>query len=78
MIKTKGGVQVKIVSGSKKSITGRHPFTVEAIIPAEILLKNMAIGGKIESLGKRFKLTKSELVYDNEQELWDSLGLVKE
>ena len=79
MITTKAGVQVRIVKGSKKSITGnQHPFTLEFVTTAEDILKNAAIGGKFNSFGKRFKLLKSELIYDNEQELWDGLGLVKE
>lgn len=77
MITTKAGYQVKIVSGSKKSITGKHPFVCEYVTSPEQMLKDLQIGRNIVAMGKRINLTRTELVYDSEQELWDALGLTK-
>ena len=78
MITTKAGKPIKIVDGSKKSITGRKPFTVEYILTPEELLNMVAKGGQIRTLGNRFKLQRTEMLFENEQELYDALGLTKE
>lgn len=77
MITTKAGYQIKIVEGSRKSITGKKHFVCEYVLKPEDILKGIASGQNMLSLGKRFKLTKSEMKFDSEQELWDALGLNK-
>lgn len=78
MITTKAGYQVKIVKGSRKSITGKHPFVCEYVLKPEDILKKIATGQNAIAMTKRFKLTKAELNFDSEQELWEAIGLNKE
>ena len=78
MIRTKSGVPLKIVSGSKKSITGRKPFEVECVVSPEVLLRMIAMGANALALTKPFKLRKDEFLYDNEDELYEALKLKKD
>lgn len=64
MIRTKGGGEVKILSGSKKCITGKKPFVVQVVS-----------GQKNWVPSKTLKLTKAQLVYDSEDELYQAIGL---
>lgn len=68
MIKTKNGQEVKIVSRNSKSTQ----FVVKAVYP-ELTMEQMfsqagqaALRNRFE---KKFKVSKSELVFDNELEL---------
>lgn len=78
MITTRSGVPLKIVRGSKKSITGRKPFLVEYVITTESMLKFILTGTNPDSLGKRFSMTRHEFLYDSEDELYEALGLKKD
>ncbi len=78
MIRTKSGVQLKIVSGTKKSITGRKPFEVEYVLSPEAILKLLAQGSNPLGLTKRFYLTRHEFLYDSEDELFEALKLKKD
>lgn len=68
MIKTKNGQEVKIVSRNSKATQ----FVVKAVYP-ELTMEQMFSPAGISALQKRyvkpFKISKRELVYDNELEL---------
>lgn len=78
MIKTKAGYPVKIVGGSKKSITGKKPFAVEVLYGQEEILKKILNPGYNLGFTKKMFLTRDELVYDNIDELYEALGLKRE
>ncbi len=77
MIKTKSGQEVKIISGNKKCITGKGVFTVKCVYP-ELTMEEMFSPAGLIALKNRasgsFKLTKKELVYDSEDELYAAIG----
>lgn len=76
MITTKAGVPVRIVGGSKKSITGTRPFEVEVAnaesFPSAMRLFSPSRRGTY--FGK-FLLTKNELNFDSETELYEALKI---
>ncbi len=78
MIKTKAGTPVIIVGGSKKSITGRKPFEVEVAGPESYpeLIRILTPSRRFANLS-RMKLTRTELVFDSEDELYEALGLTR-
>lgn len=78
MITTKAGIPIKIVSGSKKSITGKKHFVCEYILTTEDMIRKAMSGIPVTSMTGRFKLTKHEMLFDSESELYDALNLVKE
>ncbi len=62
MIRTQGGVVVEIVKGSRKCIMGKRPFVVR-----------VASGQKGLFPAGTYKLTKNQLIFDSEDELWDAI-----
>lgn len=81
MIKTKGGMEVRIVGGSAKSLAGKKAFVVEPMnreaLPTLSRLLNVSRAKALYDPTKPFRmyLTKSELIYDNETELSNALEL---
>lgn len=76
MITTMGGNPVKILEGSRKSITGDKYFTVEVTEYPDIMRMFRPSRKVVSTVGK-LRLKKSELRFDSEQELYDALNLVK-
>ena len=76
MIKTKSGQEIKILKGNKKSITGRQPFLVEPVLSQEQIMKKILNPFEPVYLQK-IKLRRDQMIIDNEQELYDALGLTK-
>lgn len=81
MIKTKGGVEVTIVGGSAKSLTGKKPFIVQPVtmesLPSLTRLLTTSRSKAMYDPGSPFRmyLTKQELVFDSEIELSNALEL---
>lgn len=85
MITTKAGVPVMIIDGCKKSITGTKPFTVRLVKAPDDrehigkLIYLLKSGIKMSNYWDTpIKLRRTELIYDNEEELYEALGLKKE
>ncbi len=84
MIKLKGGQEVVIISGSKKSIYGTKSFTVR-FLKSQFPTKTDKFGltraiypEKYSShWNKPFKVQRHELVYDSIQDLIDATYKVK-
>lgn len=80
MITLKSGQEVKIVGGSKKSITGTANFTVKAVYPEltmEQLLTSAGLAALRQRTNKTFKVTKKDLNFDSEDELYVAIGYKK-
>ena len=78
MIKTKARYPVQIIEGSKKCITGNKPFTVRFIESQDQKIARMFNPYKYPGYERTFKITRKELVVEDENELYEAIGLKRE
>ncbi len=78
MIKSKSGHSLKIIKGDKKCIQGRKAFKVEAFYSQEDIFKKILNPSHNLGTMGSFYLRRDEMIIDNEDELYEAIGLKRD